>query len=266
MNDMKFYVIPPNKHLDMMDNGDRYFCLCHHFKLDENYRNYFLNIRKNIPDAFITLDNAAAEHSLVSEEDLLWAVELLKPNEVIPPDVLFDKNQTLQNFHSFVKKMEERMLFNHTSLLACPQGKTKFEWMECYINMLACPYVGCIGLSKIAVPKCWNNAIDDQLIGLSRNQCVQELLSKNLLKKPLHLLGMGEPTEFDFYLKNNISNIRSSDSCYTVLAAVNNINFEMGDTLRVKTTNEYFDYNLTQDQKDLARKNVLFLKQKFCNI
>jgi len=263
---MKFYCIPPNKHLNMMDYGDRYFALCHHYINDKEYRNYFLKLRKNVPDAFITLDNGAAEESLVTEDVLLEVVTELKPNEVIAPDVLFDKKFTLNNFYSFVKKIESNGMLRHTSLFACPQGKTKYEWLECFAAMQSCPYVTCIGLSKIAVPKCWNNATNDVLIGLSRNQCVQELNNKNLVNKPLHLLGMGEHNEFDYYLDNKISNIRSSDSCYTILAAINGIKFSDGITTRIPTTNEYFNKTLTRDEQTLARLNIEYLKTKYQNI
>ena len=263
---MKFYAIPPNKHLNMMDNGDRYFALAHHYIQDENYKRTFLRLRNESPKVFITLDNSAAEHSLVTEEILLHVTAELKPDEVIAPDVLFDKEQTLKNFKSFVAKMYNKGLLSHTSIFACPQGSNKDEWLECYYNMITSPFVKCIGLSKIAVPKCWNNAEWDTMIGISRNQCVKELSEKNWLVKPLHLLGMGEHDEFDFYLKNRIPFIRSSDSCYTILAALNGIDFEKGDTTRVPTTNAYFDVTLTEDQKALAKRNIEYLKNKYKNI
>jgi hypothetical protein len=132
--------------------------------------------------------------------------------------------------------------------------------------MLVNPFVRCIGLSKIAVPKCWNNAEEDKMIGISRNECVNELQQKKLLVKPLHLLGMGEHNEFDHYLNNNIPHIRSSDSCYTVLAALNGIDFEKGDITRIPTTNAYFDVSLTEEQQALAKKNIEYLKQKYKDV
>lgn len=263
---MKFYCIPPNNHLDMMDNGDRYFCLAHHYKNDSNYRNHFLDIRKNQTNAWITLDNGCAENSTVSEQDLLQAVSELKPNEVIPPDVLFDKVQTMSNFRSFVNKMRTHNMLHHTSIFACPQGSTKSTWMECFYEMLVNPFVKCIGLSKIAVPKCWNDVEEDKMIGVSRNECVKDLQEKRLLLKPLHLLGMGEHNEFDYYLNNKVPFIRSSDSCYTVLAAINGIDFENGDTTRIPTTNQYFDAKLTEEQIKLAQKNLNYLKTKYKDV
>jgi len=263
---MKFYAIPPNKHLDLMNNGDSYFCLAHHYMQDDAYKRYFLKLRNQSPKVFITLDNAAAEHSLVTEDILLKVVAELKPDEVIAPDVLFDKEQTLKNFVSFNDKMLLKGFISHTSVFACPQGKTKEEWMECYMEMVINPLVKCVGLSKIAVPKCWNDATGDTMIGVSRNQCVEEIKRRNLLIKPLHLLGMGEHDEFDYYLQNKIPNIRSSDSCYTILAALNGINFEKGDTTRIPTTNAYFDAVLTDDQKSLAKTNIDYIKGKYKNI
>lgn len=260
---MKFYVIPPNRHLDMMHNGDSYFCLAHHYFNDEDYRNYFLNLRNIKPDAFITLDNGAAEDSLVTEEILLEAVKELQPNEVVAPDVLFNKEHTLDNFYSFVAKMKERCLINKTSIFACPQGSNRGEWLTCYKEMVLNDATSCIGLSKIAVPKCWNDATGDQLIAASRNECVLELKQSNVILKPIHLLGMGEHTEFDFYLQNKIPNIRSSDSCYTVLAAKHGISFAQGDTTRIPTDNSYFEGTLTDEQVALAVENIQYLRQKY---
>ena len=263
---MKFYTIPPNNHLELMDLGDRYFCLAHHYVQNEHYKKHFLELRKKNPKVWITLDNGAAEHSLVTEQVLLDITAELKPDEVIAPDVLFNKDQTLKNFFEFAAKMLQKGLLSHTSIFACPQGTIKSEWLDCYTQMCQNPFVQTIGLSKIAVPKCWNDAEDDKLIGLSRNQCVKELHERNLLIKPLHLLGMGEHDEFDYYLKNKIPFIRSSDSCYTILAALNGIDFTKGDTTRIPTTNQYFDAKLTADQKELAKKNIDYLKQKYKEI
>lgn len=263
---MKFYAIPPNNHLDLMHNGDSYFCLAHHFFNDTNYKEYFLRLRKERPDAFITLDNGAAEESLVTEEVLLAVVEDLRPNEVIAPDVLFDIKQTLANFYSFLEKLVSRGLVAHTNIFACPQGSTRGEWLTCYKEMVENNYVSCIGLSKIAIPKCWNDVTGDKLIAASRTACVLELKQSNALLKPCHLLGMGEHDEFDFYLNNKIPNIRSSDSCYTVLAAINGIDFTTGDVTRIPTTNDYFHVTLTEEQQQLAKSNIEYLKHKYAQI
>jgi len=249
-----------------MEHGDRYFCLAHLYLKDERYKRHFLALRNKSPKVWITLDNAAAEHSLVTEQVLLDITAELKPDEVIAPDVLFNSKQTIKNFFEFAAKMLQKGLLSHTSIFACPQGTIKSEWLDCYTQMAQNPFVQTIGLSKIAVPKCWNNAENDTLIGLSRNQCVKELQERNLLIKPLHLLGMGEHEEFDYYLKNKVPFIRSSDSCYTTLAAMNEIDFENGDNTRIPTPHWYFDVTLTEDQIELSKKNLNYLKRKYKDI
>lgn len=263
---MKFYAIPPNNHLDMMEHGNAgYFCLAHHYINDKNYKKHFLQIREQRKDAFITLDNGAAEESLVTHKELIKIVKELKPSEVIAPDVLFNKQKTIENFEQFLDRMISKNLLETTKLFACPQGSSKEEWLECYFHMVSNKHVSCIGLSKIAVPKCWNNATGDTQIGKSRNECVFELFQKGLILKPIHLLGMGEHNEFELYNLLRINEIRSSDSCYTILAALNNIKFESGDLTRIPTTNEYFNSILTEEQKTLAISNIEYLKNKYDN-
>ncbi len=92
---------------------------------------------------------------------------------------------------------------------------------------------------------------------------MMELKQSAAILKPIHLLGMGEHDEFDYYLNNKIPNIRSSDSCYTILAAMNGISFEEGNITRVKTTNEYFNAVLDEETKALAIKNIQYLRQKY---
>jgi hypothetical protein len=50
------------------------------------------------------------------------------------------------------------------------------------------------------------------------------------------------------------------------LAAINGIDFEKGDTTRIPTTNAYFDVTLTEEQKELAKKNLNFLKRKYKDV
>lgn len=255
---MDCYIIPTLNDLDLMHKGHRYFCLAHFYIQNESYRNFFLQLKNNSSN-FITLDNSAAEKSLVTEDALINIVRELKPNEVIAPDVLFDKNQTLINLESFIRRMKKEELNLYTSVFACPQGSTRDEWIQCYIEMLLNSDVSVIGLSKIAVPKCFGTTDEEDVqIMESRRDCIEYLIAHDLLKKPVHLLGMGNPTEYDVY--SHIC-IRSTDSCYTVLAAVNEIDFNAGNLSRVKTTNDFYDRKLTWKEKKLAHQNIYFLKK-----
>lgn len=238
--------------------GNRFFCLAHFYVKYEHYREKFLELRKNSKN-FITLDNSAAEKSLVTEDVLIGIVKELKPDEVIAPDVLFDKQQTLTNLFSFTQKMKKEQLLLHTKIFACPQGNTREEWLDCYKQMMNNLDVATIGLSKIAVPRCWaNEQHEDVGIKESRRECVKFLMDNHLIKKPLHLLGMGDPTEYEVYTHKLI---RSTDSCYTVLAAWHGVDFASGDLRRIPTTNDFYEHKLDEDQYSLALKNIDFLRK-----
>ena len=89
---MDFYAIPPLNNKDMHHNGDRYFCLAQHYMNDEAYREFFLGLPE---DAWVTLDNGAGDFETVTPDTLLEVVKELNPNEVIPLDILFNKQQTM---------------------------------------------------------------------------------------------------------------------------------------------------------------------------
>lgn len=253
------YIIPTLYDLDLMHEGqgNRFFCLAHFYIEYEHYRNKFIELRKD-PGNFITLDNSAAEKELVTEDVLINIVKELKPNEVIAPDVLFDKEQTLKNLDSFIKRMRNEQLLDQTKIFGCPQGNSKEEWLDCYKQMMNNLDVSVIGLSKISVPRCWMNAFgEDVNIKESRRECVKFLVDNHLIQKPLHLLGMGDPTEYEIY---NHKNIRSTDSCYTVLAAWHGVDFSSGDLRRIPTTNDFYEHKLSEEQHELALKNIMFLK------
>lgn len=261
---MKFYVIPPLKHPELLFYGDSFFCLAHLYVQHKSYREALISARKVFPSTHMLLDNGAAENSLVSEDTLIEIVKELKPDEVIAPDVLFDRQQTLENFGKFIELMKQKELIGHTKVFGCPQGQTKQEWMACFVQMcMSGPEVSTIGLSKISVPKCWNDATGDKMIAKSRNECVDYLLEHGLFHtKAIHLLGMGEYDEFEHYKKNNIP-VRSSDSCYTILAALNNLEFGSDEPIRIPTPHDYFDMELTDSQYYIAQHNIQYLQNTY---
>ena len=242
-----------------MHKGDSYFCLAHLYMSNKEYKDFFL--ARRVEGKFITLDNGAAERSLVTIDDLIDIVKELKPNEVIAPDVLFDYKQTVSNLYSFIQRLIYENLMDKVNIFGAPQGSTKEEWLECYKIMLATPAVKTIGLSKISVPYCWGGkSVNDTNIMTARRECVKFLRDNNLLAKPIHCLGMGDPTEFTAYA--DIPMIRSTDSCYTILSALKGIEFTNDKVIqRVKTTNDYFEATLNKEQIILAEKNINFLRK-----
>lgn len=258
---MDFYCIPTLNNLELSLLGDRVFCLAHFYVRHNRYRRFFLELKMTHPNVFITLDNSAAEQSLVTEEVLLDIVEELRPNEVIAPDTLCKKDETIAGLNSFISAMKTRGLIRHTNIFGCPQGD-RLNWLECYDYMLDHPDVSTIGLSKIGVPYAFLEDFKaDQEIKEARHAAVDLLSATDRIQKPIHFLGMGDPTEFKHYKKYNNPLLRSSDSCYSVLAATEGILFEEDTKTRVVTTEEFYNKTLTAEEISATIRNMFFLKQ-----
>ena len=263
---MDTYVISPVSNLEPMKLGDRIFVLAHLWVQFPHYREFIYSLIDEDPERWITLDNSAAERALVTEDVLIQVVKELAPSEVIAPDVLFDKDATIQNAIKFRDRMEAEGLLDTTDIFFCPQGKTKQDWLEAYEWGINQDWINVIGFSKIAIPQAWlednhcDDFKDDQGIKEARHMAYDYLLAEGALVKPIHCLGQGDPTEFSYY-KHPM--MRSTDSVYPVMSAAYGIDFTKDSKTRIPTPHNFLE---TFDMKDvnmsLVESNVSFLKNQ----
>lgn len=256
---MDTYVISPLSDLRPMELGDRIFALAHLWIQSTEYRDFILQ-QKNQKGKFITLDNSAAERSLVTEDVLIDICKVLMPNEVIAPDILFDKEQTIESAIAFRSRMQQEGLLDDIDIFFCPQGATKQDWIEAYKWGVQQPWIDVIGLSKIAVPNAWLDGEfkDDEGIMEARNKAYDYLVKNNLLQKPVHCLGQGSYKEFEHYTHPNM---RSTDSVYPVLAACGGIDFRIDSETRIPTPHDFLQtYDMSAANHDLIKSNIQQLK------
>lgn len=266
---MDLYVISPLSNLEPMRLGDRIFVLAHLWVQSAEYRNFIFDLIDEDLERWITLDNSAAERALVTEDILIQVVKDLAPSEVIAPDVLFDKDATIQNAIKFRDRMEAEELLDCTDIFFCPQGKTKEDWLEAYEWGLKQDWISTIGFSKIAVPNAWmsddhfsnlRSYQDDQFIKEARHAAYDYLKEKNLLLKPIHCLGQGDPTEFAYY---DHPAMRSTDSVFPILAAAHGQDFKVDHTTRIPTPHDFLQtYDMSEIDMDLVESNVEFLRNQ----
>ena len=255
---MEVYVIAPIHNLELMNLGDRIFVLSHLYIKYEFYRDFVQDQKKK--GKYITLDNSAAERSLVTEDTLIEICHELVPDEVIAPDVLFDKNKTISNYKTFRDRMKTEGLLDKIKIFFCPQGNTMTEWMSCFEFAVLDPDIEVIGFSKIAIPKCFlGENQDDQGIKEARHLAYDYVKSIGLLIKPIHCLGQGDPSEFKYY---DHPMMRSTDSVYPVLAAkYPSTNYTDSESFqRVPTKHDFLEVGiLTPFECEKAEKNVKYL-------
>lgn len=255
---MDFYVISPVSNLEPMRLGNRIFVLAHLWIKYPHYREFILEQKRL--GKWITLDNSAAERALVTEDILIGVCKELMPNEVIAPDVLFDKGETIVNALLFKIRMEKEGLLDKIEIFFCPQGSDQNQWLAAYNWALSRDWIKTIGLSKIAVPRAWlNGPADDQGIKEARHKCYDYLIEHWLLEKPIHCLGMGDPTEFEYY---HHPNMRSTDSVFPVLAASLGQDFYKDSSTRLATPHDFLEtYDMSKIDVNLIKTNVTFLKE-----
>ena len=247
---MDFYVIPPRAHAELMDLGDRYFCLAQQYQKDETYRQFF---KERVQQGkWVTLDNGVGDHDFISQDELFDIMIDLQPSEVIPLDVLKNGKQTFVNAVEFILRMKKEGLQN-IEVLAVPQGNTLDEWLECYVQLSNLSEVSTLGMSKLAIPWVISQSTHDRNIGRDRNQMMDILKEEKLFRKQLHFLGAGEPTEFVHYINNPF--VRSTDSCFTIWSGSNNVRFD-DNYQRIPTPKNYFDLILNENQLSLAKENI----------
>ena len=255
---MEFYVISPISNLEPMKLGDRIFALSHLWVQFPEYRKFILEQKS--AGKFITLDNSAAERALVTEDILIDICHELMPHEVIAPDVLFDKDATIANAISFRDRIEKEGLLDLIQIFFCPQGKTKQDWLETYTWGINQDWINVIGFSKIAVPNAWLDSFsDDQGIMEARHMAYDWLKEKRLLIKPIHCLGQGSFLEFQYY---DHPAMRSTDSVYPILSAVNGIDFKKDTQTRIPTPHNFLEtFDMQNADMNLIKSNVEMLKK-----
>ena len=256
---MDVYVISPLSNLEPMKLGDRIFALAHLWVQSAEYKAFILDRKEE--GYWITLDNSAAERALVTEDILIEICRELMPDEVIAPDVLFDKEETILNARMFKDRMEEEGLLGTIDIFFCPQGETKQAWLNAYNWAINQSWIDVIGFSKIAVPNAWlDNYTDDQGIKEARHMAYDYLKEKGLLVKPIHCLGQGDPTEFAYY---DHPMMRSTDSVYPVFAASLGQDFTIDHTTRTPTPHNFLEtFDMSNVDMELVKSNVQFLNKQ----
>ncbi|AGH56763.1 hypothetical protein Phi19:2_gp042 [Cellulophaga phage phi19:2] len=255
---MDFYVIPPLQNLDLMNYGDRYFCLAQLYLKNKAYRDFFKE--RVARGCWVTLDNGAGDHDIVSREKVLEIARELQPSELIPLDILFNKDQTLENLDWTIHQMQDDPLLCNIQILACPQGETLDRWIECFEKMSSMDEVSTIGMSKLAIPFAITGVkFGDENIGRSRNLMYSILKLRGLLTKPMHFLGAGEVDEFEMYKKDPLC--RSTDSCFSVWGGMNDQYFSSESYKRIPTPKDYFERSIDPKSLFCICQNIVYLRE-----
>lgn len=185
--------IVPTPLLPMLKDLSYQMCLYHVVKSNPEYAEFYR--QEKARGAFVIMDNGAAEGVNPSPEELMPVYEMVQPSEIVLPDVVYDKEETLTRTAAAYTKYVAAGLHHKYQFMAVPQGNTFTEWCECLSTMLSLDHVTTIGVSKFVTPKFQKELGENTNVRL---ECVDMILSLAAKRKPaiqIHLLGCWDTPE-----------------------------------------------------------------------
>ena len=250
------------------------FVLFHLYKENEQYRNYYKNLRKNFAERLMIFDNSAYEFYVKGEPlnltEYYNAILDLKPDYYILPDVLMDYDKTMFGVRRFLYLCNtDEMKECGSKPLAVAQGDSVIELQR------ALTYYLNLGIDAVAIP--FHNSffkrmeVDDDIYwdfceefggdnvdanyAMGRVQFMRD--NEDLLKRfnHVHLLGSHQPFEKKYYKQ-----WQTMDTGYPVKCAI--LGVELGKDFEKPNIiiDDFLDKDLDDQTKLLIESNVLTFK------
>lgn len=271
-SELPLTMLKENNELNQYD-----FVLFHLYQSNAKYREYYQKQRINHPDRLMIFDNSAYEFFVKGEElnlhEYYEAVCELKPDMYILPDVLMNKEKTLEGVAQFLELYTLGIGLNtgKSQPLAVAQGMTENDLLDCLkqykslnIKNVAIPFHNSFFKDKgervageveeaFLVAYGWP-LTPDHLYAMGRVQFMRD--HKDELKEFdwIHILGSHCPLEKIFY-----SDWDSMDTGYPVKCAIAGVKLGWEIEKPNIIIDEFLNKRLDKQTKTLIRENV----QKF---
>lgn len=243
---MLFAHIVPTAYLEKLDKfSDCYLILEHVAKKDFEYRNFFTYSSK-----YKILDNGAYENGYPTPMvDLINMGDMLKADEIVLPDVFREAIYTKKHIETALDTIRKEGRLGDFKLMAVPQGKNAFEYLECLKWISKIKEVDVIGISFIIVKDCFKEytGIDQVMPNRLFLTSIMEFIDRE--GKHAHLLGMGNCKEIELQEKHDW--IRSADSSTCFVHGMNGIKFTKDVGLPIERITTKLDFDCKELPKDL---------------
>lgn len=223
---MRVATIVPTPYLSVIKQDEYQMCLYQEVKAQPEYAEFYRD--RAAEGMFVIMDNGAAEGSNPTWQDLLPVYALVNPSEVILPDVIYNKEETIR------QTREAYSGFNQAGLKArymmVPQGNTFKEWKECMETFVKQSPVT-VGISKFVTPKFQ----DEMGPGANvRLECVDAIVefcggAKQMKEDgiQIHLLGCWDnPQEIGEIARAFGKTVRGTDSAIAYVYTRNGIEYD----------------------------------------
>lgn len=216
--------------------NDYDYCLVHLMEKCDAYRDYYLYAR-NLYNREVLLDCSIFElkKAFNSKKYAQW-VESIQPNSYIIPDVLEEKDATIESFKKYQAQYGNLSKNNDALTIGAVQGKTWQELKDCYKFMRDNADIIAISFDLSYFEITGEGVSWENKMMTGRQRFIDQLISSKTwdANKPHHLLGASLPQEFAFYRQNEIKGIRSIDTSNPVVHGMKNIKYNSTFGLKKK--------------------------------
>jgi len=249
---MRVATILPTPLLHLVKDEPYNMCLYQEVKSNPTYAEFFRKQKEE--GKFVIMDNGAAEGVNPTAEELMQVYPLVEPDEVVLPDVVYDKQETLRRTKdAYIKFVEAGLDYQ---FMAVSQGNCFQEWLDCMYEMLAQPRITTIGISKFVTPKYQDEMGKDANVRL---ECVDAVLTaaKRFDREDIqiHLLGCWDnPKEIGEITKAFGDRVRGTDSAIAYVYSRAGVEYKPEIN---RPDNEEIDFkNGTVEDINLLRANI----------
>ena len=231
MKNLKIAEIVPVSCLNETESNQYHMCLAHLVGGSDLQSRLYTSFFKRMSDEgkYVLMDNGAAENSQLDFDSLLKMYELINPTEIVLPDVLCDKNETIIRTNKFYLKYKDQI--SKYKLMVVPQGKSFDEWCECVEDLLKCIPATTIGVSKFLEMTTGDRTIRTRACEFLRQYDVE-----------IHLLGCSEGTKTIKEARAANDKVRGCDSAFTYICAKAGV-----QSINVNTTRPEGDIDFLND-------------------
>lgn len=268
---MKISFITPTSYIKEYGSQSQFTLALSHL-IDLDKENEYEKIIKEI-DLPIILDNSCFElHKPEGIDSLISKAVKIKADSFFAPDHLYDRIQTEKAFDIAYYCLEKRNLHNKIKINVVIQADNSKDYIESYKKFAKDDRVNLIGLSILAIPRCFGKQNpskkssyihNDSEIVESRIECLKQLNQLDVHKSS-HLLGLGNSIKDIIFANENCPWIYSHDSSSAFWNAINNKRIlEDGEIEGGKTDVKVdFDFkDATDEQLKLAQYNINQIKE-----
>jgi hypothetical protein len=245
----------PTKHLPTLGQHNDYNFTLAHLVKDPAYLAHYQKSNK-----YTICDNSAFELSApLSAEEIVSAAELLDADEIVAPDAFGSGQKTIAATKAFIKHLAVTGNLGKYKVMGVVQGSNVPDWINCMVHMRDNKHIDVIGFSYVGC-KVFHADLTNariQAVHLSTHSATGNL------KKPIHLLGMGN-NPIELKLQKKIPNVRSCDTSIPIVQGLSKNRLSAVSGLvgpKLARPDNYFDADINNEQMEAIVHNITTMKQ-----